>query len=185
MKNKIVFLILLCFPLNAYGAANTKASRIRTDTTGFNRLLSTADTTVQKALDTLDNNTLPGSPLMGSTANGYTATFSIAPGSANSTTEAATRGWRAPQAGTLKNLYMRVNTAPDNGVGTQSWTCVATVNNVAATGTCTMSEATNTCNDGSNSDVVAAGDDVHVKCTAAGTPITTGGEGVSFTFLPS
>ena len=60
----ILLLFFLVAPISArdFGPIQSnKAAKIKTDTTNFNSILSTADTSVQKALDTLDNNNAIGS----------------------------------------------------------------------------------------------------------------------------
>lgn len=58
LKILIIGLLLITTPVFAYAP---KAKQIATDTTNFDKNLSPADTTVQKALDTIDNLTLGGS----------------------------------------------------------------------------------------------------------------------------
>ena len=57
MRIKILLIAVLIFPLSVFadGQSSNHASRIRTSTTNFDTNLSGADTTVQKALDTLDD----------------------------------------------------------------------------------------------------------------------------------
>lgn len=84
--------------------------------------------------------------------------------------------------GTISNLYVQFQNAPDNGAGTQSYAIALMKNGVAQSLTCTISEAGTTCNDTSNSFTVAAGDKVFVRFTPSGTPVapTTCRWGVKF-----
>jgi len=67
------------------GATSTVASLILTDTTNFDHILSAADTTVQAALETIDDLTLAGD---GGTAQAASAVFTVA-GGTNITSAAA------------------------------------------------------------------------------------------------
>lgn len=58
MKKRLLWLILIPLvfgALKSYSATNTPAKDVSADTTNFNGNLSSTDTTVQKALETLDN----------------------------------------------------------------------------------------------------------------------------------
>ena len=63
---RVILLLLLFFPFIAWGQTHdirsNKAKHVRTDTGSFNNQLSTSDTTVQKALDTLDDRVTSSAP---------------------------------------------------------------------------------------------------------------------------
>lgn len=80
-----------------------------------------------------------------------------------------------PCAGTLRGLAVRLTAAPDNGGGTQSYTFKVRRNGSepANTLSVTISEASTTGSDTSNSVTIAAGDTVTLECTPSGTPTAT------------
>ena len=74
-KRIFILLLLLFFPANLY-AAEPGANKIKTNTTAFNNNLGAGDTTVQAALDTIDNLSTGGGAVndtaYGSSWNGVT-----------------------------------------------------------------------------------------------------------------
>lgn len=97
----------------------------------------------------------------------------------------ATRQAIIPTAGTFSNFYVSLETAPDNGVGTQSNTWTIKKNGVATAVTCTISEAAKTCSDTSNSFAVVAGDKIAIDMTVTGTSTTSVGQGWGIKFAPT
>lgn len=82
--------------------------------------------------------------------------------------------WVAPYAGTVRNLYGRVSTAPAAG---QTFTLTVMKNGAAQTLTCQFTDAGVTANDTSNSFSVVAGDRVSMRVV---TTATSGDYGGSF-----
>jgi len=75
MKKLILFLILSAFAVNVYALpfnSNTRAEHSKTDTDSFTGNLSTADTTTQKALDTIDDITLDSTDALNELFEGVT-----------------------------------------------------------------------------------------------------------------
>lgn len=83
-----------------------------------------------------------------------------------------------PTGGTIKNLYVKLSTAP--GAGT-SRTFTLYKNGSATALTCTVSDAATTANDTTHSVSVAAGDEVSLESTLTGTPAASRlGAGLTF-----
>ncbi len=63
---RFLTVIFLLFPLCVWGATHdirsNKAKHVRTSTSNFNNMLSPSDTTVQKALDTIDDKITSSAP---------------------------------------------------------------------------------------------------------------------------
>ena len=78
----------------------------------------------------------------------------------------------APTTGTVAGLWVRVNTGPDSGGGTQSFTFTLRVGGVSTTLTCQIAETATACADVANSAAVTAGDIValQVQESGGGTP---------------
>lgn len=83
----------------------------------------------------------------------------------------------SPTAGTIKNIYIRTEAAPDNGAGTQTYTFTIRKNNANAATTCAVSESATTCNDISNTIAAVAGDTFSINHISAGTPASTKASG--------
>lgn len=75
-----------------------------------------------------------------------------------------------PAPGTIKDLYVEVNTAPGSG---KSWTVTLYKNGVSTGLTATVSDTGRTANDTSNTVTVAAGDLLSWELTPSGTPSST------------
>lgn len=85
-----------------------------------------------------------------------------------------------PMAGTLKNFYMSLGTAPAAG---KSWVCTVRKNNADTALTCTIADANTQCSDTSNSVTVAVGDEMDVRCVASGSPTGTTAIAFSAVFI--
>jgi hypothetical protein len=82
-------------------------------------------------------------------------------------------GWTKltmPLAGTVRNLYCKLNGAPDNGAGTQSYTYTMRLDGASASVTCAISEAATSCNDTTNSFTFTAGQTLGFMVAPASTP---------------
>ena len=75
----------------------------------------------------------------------------------------------SPLAGTVKNLYVGVNTAPG---GSSSYAFTVRKNSANQSVTCTISGAGTTCNDTTNSFTVAVGDPIALSSVSSGTIAT-------------
>jgi len=87
----------------------------------------------------------------------------------------------ASSAGTIKNLRVRVNTAPGLAASGKSWTFTVRLNEADSIVTCTISETATSCSDTTNTVAIAAGDRLDMSVNPAATPTTTDG-GWSVTF---
>ena len=78
-----------------------------------------------------------------------------------------------PVVGLFRDLYCILGTAPANGAGTQSRALTLEKAGVATALTCTISEASTTCTDTTNTVTTAAGDVWDMKDVPSGTPATS------------
>lgn len=85
-----------------------------------------------------------------------------------------------PVTGTLKNLFIGMNTAP--GAGTNRVFAVM-INGVASGVTCTVADSATSANDTSNTVSVTAGDLVSIRCTNTGSTASTTGLMCSLTLV--
>ena len=102
----------------------------------------------------------------------------------------SSQGWQATEAAgdvfasqvQIRNLYFEVNTAPDNGAGTQTYT--GTIKNLSGTTgcSCVISEAAVNCNSTCTSDQ-AAEDKLTFESVPASTPVGSGCYFSSWAFI--
>ena len=77
-----------------------------------------------------------------------------------------------PTSGTLTNLTVKLNKAPDNGAGTQQEVFTIYKNGLPTSLTCTIAESATTGSDGVNSVAFTAFDTITLEVVPSGTPAT-------------
>lgn len=92
-------------------------------------------------------------------------------GPSNAFENAARTTLSVPTTSTVRRLFCSANAAPDNGGGTQSYAVTLMENGSAQSLTCTISEASTTCSDTSNTYTTTAGDTLSFRVVPSGTPI--------------
>lgn len=171
MKYILLLLLILLLPFNAYaGISYSKAS-----TSDHGELTGLGDNDHPQYQGrnvwcwAVANNAT--SNLCGSGAGGNLTSSNCTGGSDTTYQEQS----RMPVAGVVSLLKAKVDGAPDNGGGTQSWVYTLVVNGSASSLTCSISETNKECDDLVNTVSISINDDIGFTVTGSGTPATMSG----------
>lgn len=88
-------------------------------------------------------------------------------------------------SGTLRNLYVAVDTAPDNGANVQSYQFYVMVDGVSAGINCTISETSTSCEDAANTKALTGGELITLEHIPSFTPLAADNTWWGIEFVPT